>query len=358
MERQKQADCKKCILLIDKLKKEHHLSFEEWYQVIDGCCQETLEYVSKLARKQTQKVYGNRIFIRGLIEISNYCKNNCYYCGIRCGNSNAQRFRLGKDEILECCETGYALGFRTFVLQGGEDPVQDDDFIIDVVRSIRMKYPDCAITLSIGEKEKESYEAFFKAGANRYLLRHETADEEHYSKLHPKNMSMQHRMDCLRKLKQIGYQTGAGMMIGSPGQTTKHLCKDMMFLEELQPEMVGMGPFIPHKDTRFADEGHGSVDMTIYLLALTRLLLPNALIPATTALATVSEDGRMRGINAGANVVMPNLSPLNTREKYNLYDNKAITGGESAERIALLKQELQKNGYEVVIDRGDYRREI
>ncbi len=343
--------------LIDKLAKEHRLEQKEWYQVISDCCLQTIEYAGKLATKQVKENYGNKVFIRGLIEISNYCKNNCLYCGIRCGNTNAKRFRLSKDEILDCCKNGYALGFRTFVLQGGEDPIQDDVFIIDVVSTIRKKYPDCAITLSIGEKEKESYEAYFNAGANRYLLRHETADEEHYQNLHPENMKLENRIRCLKDLKQIGFQTGAGMMIGSPGQSIDTLCKDMALLEELQPEMVGMGPFIPHKDSVFAKEPSGSVDLTVYLLSLTRLLLPRVLLPATTALSTVSGQGRIRGILAGANVVMPNLSPLTTREKYNLYDNKAITGGESAEKIAQLKEELNAIGYEVVIDRGDYRRE-
>lgn len=343
--------------LIDKLKKNRHLESDEWRQVISDCHPETMEYARQLAHTQAQEVYGNKVFIRGLIEISNYCKNNCHYCGIRCGNVNANRFRLSKEEILSCCENGYALGFRTFVLQGGEDPVQDDAFIVDVVQTIRKKYPDCAITLSVGEKEKESYEAYYNAGANRYLLRHETADEEHYHMLHPQNLKLENRIRCLRDLKQIGFQTGAGMMIGSPGQSVDTLCKDMALLEELQPEMVGMGPFIPHKDSIFANEPAGSVDLTVYLLSLTRLLLPRVLLPATTALSTVSGQGRSRGILAGANVVMPNLSPLTTRAKYNLYDNKAITGGESAEKITQLKEEFNAIGYEVVIDRGDYRRE-
>ena len=343
--------------LIDKLKKNRHLEPDEWRQVIGNCNPQTMEYARQLAYTQAREIYGNKVFIRGLIEISNYCKNNCHYCGIRCGNTNANRFRLSKDEILECCETGYELGFRTFVLQGGEDPVQDDAFIVDVVQTIRKKYPDCAITLSVGEKEKESYEAYFNAGANRYLLRHETADDKHYQMLHPQNLNLENRIRCLKDLKQIGFQTGAGMMIGSPGQSIDTLCKDMALLEELQPEMVGMGPFIPHKNSIFANDPAGSVDLTIYLLSLTRLLLPHVLLPATTALSTVSSDGRSRGILAGANVVMPNLSPLTTREKYNLYDNKAITGGESAQKIAQLKEELNTIGYEVVIDRGDYRRE-
>lgn len=343
--------------LIDTLKEERHLSAEQWEAVLSDCHPDTINYAAHLAKEEAHKQYGNRIFIRGLIEISNYCKNNCYYCGIRCANKNAKRFRLTKEEILHCCETGYALGFRTFVLQGGEDPMQGDEFFTDLISEIRKKYPDCAITLSIGEKEKESYEAFYKAGANRYLLRHETADEKHYESLHPDNMSLSHRMQCLKNLKDIGYQTGAGMMVGSPGQTIKQLCQDMLFLEELQPEMVGMGPFIPHKDTQFADKAHGSVDLTIYLLSLTRLLLPRVLLPATTAVATLHKDGRRRAIMAGANVVMPNLSPLNAREKYNLYDDKAISGLESAQEIALLKKEIEDIGYEVVIDRGDYRRE-
>lgn len=314
---------------------------------------EERQFAADLARETATRQFGKQIYFRGLIEFTNYCKNDCYYCGIRKSNKNASRYRLTREEILNCCQAGYELGFRTFVLQGGEDPYYNDERILGLVRDIRKNYPDCAITLSIGEKEKESYQAFREAGADRYLLRHETADKEHYRKLHPEELALSHRIQCLKDLKSLGYQTGAGFMVGSPGQTVETLIKDLEFLEELQPEMVGIGPFIPHHDTPFAKEAQGGLDLTLYLLSLVRLLLPKVLLPATTALGTIDSQGRERGILAGANVVMPNLSPENVREKYLLYDNKIHTGKEAAECLDALRESMGKIGYEIVVDRGD-----
>jgi len=298
--------------------------------------------------------YGNKVYTRGLIEFTNYCKNNCYYCGIRCGNRNAARYRLTKEEILECCQEGHGLGFRTFVLQGGEDPYYTDERMAEIIRAVKSRYPDCALTLSVGEKPRESYRLFKEAGADRYLLRHETADGDHYRKLHPASMSLENRKRCLYDLKALGYQVGAGMMVGSPGQTPDTLAEDLLFLQELQPEMVGIGPFIPHHDTPFREEPAGSVELTLYLLSVIRLLLPKVLLPATTALGTMAEDGRERGILAGANVVMPNLSPLKNRRQYELYDNKICTGDEAAECRSGLAKRVAAVGYELVDERGDY----
>lgn len=339
--------------LSDKLEFENHLSMEEWCRILQFNDKEFMEELFERARKYQHKYYGNGIFIRGLIEISNICKNNCYYCGIRRDNKNASRYRLSNEQILECCDKGYKLGYRTFVMQGGEDGYFSDEVMTDIISTIKSRYSDCAVTLSLGERSYESYRRMYEAGADRYLLRHETADNEHYRMLHPKELSLEERKQCLFNLKEIGYQVGTGFMVGSPGQTITNIAKDLLFLEELKPQMVGIGPFIPHHDTVFAQNNAGSVELTIYLIALIRLLLPKALIPATTALGTLDPKGREKGIMAGANVIMPNLSPVSVREKYSLYDNKLCTGDEDAAYKKNLEERMKKIGYEVLTGRGD-----
>ncbi len=296
--------------------------------------------------------YGTDVYIRGLIEFTNYCKNNCYYCGIRRDNTKANRYRLSKDDILSCCAEGYRLGFRTFVLQGGEDGFFTADKVCDIVSTIKDTYPDCAVTLSIGEWDYDSYKAFFEAGADRYLLRHETANSRHYNKLHPDNMSLATRKECLFNLREIGFQTGSGFMVGSPFQTLDTIIDDLKFLLELKPHMIGIGPYITHKDTPFKDYFSGSLDLTLKLISILRLMHPHALIPATTALGTIHPEGREMGLKAGANVVMPNLSPVGVREKYSLYDNKICTGDEAAQCIGCLTNRVQKAGYNIVTHIG------
>ena len=298
--------------------------------------------------------YGKDVYIRGLIEFTNYCKNNCLYCGIRCGNQHAQRYRLSKEEILDCCREGWELGYRTFVLQGGEDPWYNAERIEDLVRAIKTQHPDCAIPLSVGAHPREGYQKWHDAGADRYLLRHETADAEHYASLHPKNLTLEHRMACLRDLKDIGYQVGCGVMVGSPGQTTDCIAKDLLFLHDLQPQMVGIGPFIPHCDTPFRDAPQGGLELTLFLLGIIRLMLPQVLLPATTALGTIHPEGREQGILAGANVCMPNLSPVSVRKKYALYNNKISTGEEAAQSRDALAKRIASIGYRVVVSRGDH----
>lgn len=310
-------------------------------------------YLFQKAQEVRKQYYGNTVYIRGLVEISNHCRNNCYYCGIRALNRQVARYRLSKDDILDCCEHGYTLGFRTFVLQGGEDMYYTDAMMIDIISSIRKRYPDCAITLSIGERSYDTYKAYYEAGANRYLLRHETANVEHYAQLHPQELSAMHRRQCLYDLKDIGYQVGTGFMVGSPYQTAARLVEDLKFIADLQPQMVGIGPFIPHHQTPFAHAKQGSEVLTLRLLAILRLMLPTVLLPATTALSTVDDRGREKGILAGANVIMPNLSPARVREKYMIYDNKAYTGVESAEGLRELNARLQQIGYEITVSRGD-----
>ena len=341
--------------VIDKLCQEHTLNAEEYRLLL--LCQDTEAnaYLQQKAQQTTLARFGNAVFIRGLIEISNRCRNNCLYCGIRKSNTMVSRYSLSRETILSCCREGYALGFRTFVLQGGEDISQTDNWVTETVASIRQEFPDCAITLSLGEKSKEAYQRFFDAGANRYLLRHETFNETHYRNLHPSEMSQTYRLNCLQSLKDIGYQTGTGIMVGSPGQTIDHLLEDILFIEHFQPEMIGIGPFIPHADTPFANEQAGNIELTLKLLSIFRLMHPSALIPATTALASLSPDGRERGILAGANVVMPNLSPSVVREKYTLYNNKVAFGSEAAEGLKLLEKQLNKIGYTISRERGDYK---
>ncbi len=339
--------------LLDRLEREHVLDAEEFEALLDGRTRALEEDLFRRAAAIRKAHYGNAVYTRGLIEFTNCCRNDCYYCGIRRSNVHAERYRLTKEEILECCRLGYSLGFRTFVLQGGEDPWYTAERIADLVHSIKAQHPDCAVTLSVGEYSRETYALWRQAGADRYLLRHETADADHYARLHPPELSLARRKQCLWDLKDLGYQVGAGFMVGSPGQTHAHLAKDLLFLHELQPQMVGIGPFLPQKDTPFGEEPAGSMEETLFLLGLIRLMLPGVLLPATTALGTIHPRGREKGILAGANVVMPNLSPPDVREKYMLYDGKISTGTEAAECRADLQARMQAIGYTLVVDRGD-----
>lgn len=339
--------------LIDKLAQERDLPDQELLELITTTDSAANELLAARADKIRQQYYGKKVYIRGLIEFTNYCKNNCYYCGIRAGNGQAQRYRLTKEQILDCCAEGYRLGFRTFVLQGGEDPYYTDERICDIVAAIRAQHPDCAITLSIGEKERASYQAYFDAGANRYLLRHETATPEHYAQLHPASMSLANRKRCLFDLKEIGYQVGSGFMVGSPYQTPANLLADLRFLQELEPDMIGIGPYITHEQTPFADKKSGTAEQTLRLLSILRLMFPYALLPATTALGTIHPNGRELGLKAGGNVVMPNLSPVSVRKLYELYENKICTGEEAAQCRGCLEARVRMAGYEIVTDRGD-----
>lgn len=340
--------------LVDKLFETGDLSDDELKILIES--DEFNEPLAEAADIRRRENYGDKVYIRGLIEFTNYCRNNCYYCGIRRDNKKAERYRLTKDEILLCCDEGYRLGFRTFVMQGGEDPYYSDEMICDIVSKIKSRYPDCAVTLSIGEKPRESYQAFFDAGADRYLLRHETADPEHYGKLHPEAMSLENRKRCLFDLKEIGYQVGSGFMVGSPYQTTENLISDLHFLQKLQPDMIGIGPYITHADTPFAEFKSGNVMLTLRLVSILRLMFPYALIPSTTALGTIHPQGRELGLKAGANVVMPNLSPVSVRKLYSLYENKICTGEEAAQCRGCLERRVESAGYKIVTDIGNVRK--
>lgn len=343
------------INIIEKLKKEQTATKEELVFLLENITDEELKVLRRKAQVTAIMNFRKDIYIRGLIEISNYCKNDCHYCGIRRSNKNAVRYRLTKEQILSCCDLGYELGFRTFVMQGGEDPYFTDDAMCDIIHTVKSKYPGCAITLALGERGKESFKKLYDAGADRYLLRHETADPEHYKKLHPPELNYENRIRSLYELKEIGFQTGAGFMVGSPFQTTENLADDLLFIKELEPQMCGIGPFIPHKDTIFADKPHGSLRLTLILLSIIRLMQPKILLPATTALGTIDPKGRELGILHGANVVMPNLSPQEHRADYALYDNKACTGEEAAECIQCLSRRLNSIGYQIVTDRGDFK---
>ncbi len=341
-------------LIIEELKNNKTLNDKDFLRLLTEYTEEDLSFIRELAREVAVSNFGHGIYIRGLIELTNYCKNDCYYCGIRKSNLNVERYRLNLEQVLACCEQGYSVGFRTFVMQGGEDAGIKDQDIVLYIREIKKKFPDCAITLSLGERSEQTYQNFYDAGANRYLLRHETSDHTHYGVLHPAKMSLDNRLNCLHILKKIGFQTGTGIMVGTPEQRVEHLLKDIRFIEQLQPQMIGMGPFLSHCDTPFAHHPNGSFSMSLLLLSIFRLMHPKALIPSTTALASLDPKGREAGILSGANVVMPNLSPVDQRKKYSLYNNKAALGAESAEGLALLDKQLQSIGYHISYDRGDY----
>ena len=342
--------------LILKLRNTRSLSEEEYARLIRDRTPESARLLAALAVEERERIYGRDVFIRGLIEFTNICRNDCLYCGLRRSNKALARYRLTPEEILSCADEGYRLGFRTFVLQGGEDAFFTDGVLIPLIRKLKAAHPDCAVTLSLGERSRESYQALFDAGADRYLLRHETADSAHYAHLHPPEMSFEHRMQCLAELKEIGYQVGCGFMVASPGQTEHELAKDLKFIESFRPDMCGIGPFIPHHQTPFRNMPAGSAELTCYLLSVIRLMLPAILLPATTALGTVHPRGREMGILAGANVVMPNLSPGEVRKQYELYNNKICTGEESAQCRACLDMRLESIGYRTVISRGDAAR--
>lgn len=342
--------------LIDRLAVGERLSHGELVSLIDERTPETAAYLAEKAVVVRKAIYGNTVFIRGLIEVSNICKNDCLYCGIRAGNPHCDRYRLTEEDILSACAEGHELGFRTFVLQGGEDGHFTDERLTSLLTAIKAAHPDCAVTLSLGERSRESYQRLFDAGADRYLLRHETATKSHYERLHPSNLSFDNRMNCLRDLREIGYQVGCGFMVGSPYQTTADIARDLKFIADFKPDMCGIGPFIPHKDTVFADFTAGTVELTCYLLSIIRLIHPPVLLPATTALGTIHPEGRELGILSGANVVMPNLSPASVRKKYMLYNDKVSDGAESAQSKDELVRRMTAIGYEVVTARGDVRK--
>lgn len=340
------------IQLIDKLVAEEDLSSEEFLYLLENLDETSKSYLIEKSVETRMAHYGDKVYMRGLVEISSYCKQNCVYCGIRSGNDKAERYRLTKEQIMSACDEGYWLGYRTYVLQGGEDDYFTDDRVVELVQMIKHKYPDTRVTLSLGERSRESFQKFYDAGADRYLLRHETASRELYNKIHP-NMSYDNRRECLNILKDIGYQVGAGFMVGIPGQTLSNLVEDLKFLKELEPHMVGIGPFIPHKDTPFRNFESGTLELTETMLAMIRLILPDVLLPATTSLGSLDPKGRERGLKAGANVVMPNLSPTEVREKYALYDGKICTGDEAAHCRRCIEGRINSAGYQVDMSVGD-----
>lgn len=341
--------------IIDLLVHNRTVSDDQFKVLLSNLDESEQAYLYECARNIAQKQFGKNIYIRGLIEFSNYCHNDCYYCGLRASNREVERYRLSKEDVLACCQVGYEIGFRTFVLQAGEDHSYHRN-MEDIIKSIRETYPDCAITLSLGEKDETTYRKYYEAGANRYLLRHETVNDAHYRTLHPDKMDLQNRLECITTLKTIGFQTGSGIMVGSPNQTLDTIIEDIHFLEALQPQMIGIGPFLPHRDTPFKDQAKGSLTQTLIILAMMRIMHPQALIPSTTALATLDPKGRLLGILAGANVVMPNLSPVNVRKQYSLYNDKASMGAEAAESLVLLQAQLDTIGYQISYDRGDFRK--
>lgn len=341
--------------LVERLVSEHKLDAEGFSSLLASRDSDTFNLLRENAAEVTLRRFGSRVYIRGLIEVTNYCRNNCLYCGIRRDNRQVHRYRLSDEDILGCCEAGYELGFRTFVLQGGEDGALTDRRLVPLVSKMHSRYPDCAITLSLGERPEESYQALYDAGARRYLLRHEAASRELYEQIHPAEMSWHNRVSCIESLSRIGFQTGMGMMVGVPGQTIDHLVQDLLFIQQMRPQMVGIGPFIPHSQTPLGQHPAGDVSLTHFLLSIVRLLLPDALIPATTALATLSPQAQLQGVLAGANVIMPNLSPSDVRRNYEIYEGKAAYGAEAAEGLKILADQLATIGYEINYDIGNYK---
>lgn len=339
--------------LVEKLYETGSLDDGELKQLIESKNENTADVLRRRADEVRQKYYGKKVFLRGLIEISSYCKNNCYYCGIRRSNKSAERYRLDYHDVMHSAEIGRKLGLHTFVLQGGEDAFFTDNYLCTLIYDLKSTYPDCAVTLSLGERSYESYKRLKEAGADRYLLRHEAADSDLYYRLHPHGMSLENRKQCLYNLKELGYQVGAGFMVGVPYQTTENLISDIRFMQELQPQMIGIGPFIPHKDTLFRDEKGGTLELTLRLLGILRLMFPKVLLPATTALGSISPIGRTLGLQTGCNVIMPNISPEDARKKYMLYNNKLISGSETAEGLEILRREIESAGYEIAKERGD-----
>lgn len=339
--------------LIDALDKNGDLPENDLLAILDQIDRASYEYLREKADRKRKLHYEDRVFMRGLIEFTNFCAQDCSYCGIRASNIKADRYRLTQEEILSCCTEGYRLGYRTYVLQGGEDPWFTDEKLCAIIEEIKTRFPDSAITLSVGERSRESYQRLFDAGADRYLLRHETASKRLYERLHP-GMSFKNRMDCLKNLKEIGFQVGAGFMVGLPDQTNSDLVMDLKFLHDFNPHMIGIGPFIPHSDTPLGGSDGGTVEKTLVMVALTRLMVPGALMPATTAMGTLDSLGREKAIKAGANVVMPNLSPTDVRTKYEIYENKICTGDEAAHCRVCIEKRIEGAGYTVDMSKGDH----
>ncbi len=344
------------LALVEALEKGERLGEEDFFALLTHRDPQTDQRLRDGASRVRERIYGDTVFVRGLIEITNHCKNDCLYCGIRCSNSRAERYRLTEEQILACAHRGAEMGFSTFVLQGGEDPYFTDERLCRLVERLKETYPDKAVTLSLGERGRESYRRLRQAGADRYLLRHESADAAHYARLHPPKMRLETRMRALYDLRELGFQVGCGMMVESPYQTARHLAKDLAFIAHFQPEMCGIGPFIPHGETPFASYGAGSGALTCFLLALVRLSCPAVLLPATTALNTLDEGSRAKGMQWGANVVMPNLSPEDAKARYQLYHRKLSHGAEALEGLAQLKNEMNAIGRRVVMDRGDCKK--
>ncbi len=338
--------------LLVKLYEENELSRDEIVHIINEIDAAGKKKLYDLARMKQREYYDDHVYLRGLIEFSNICRRNCLYCGIRRSNRNVERYRLKKSQIVQCCEEGYQLGYRSFVLQSGEDNYYTVHRLTALVEKIRANFPDVAITLSVGERDELTYQKLYDAGADRYLLRHETASRRLYGILHPK-ASYDERMDCLRVLKRIGYQVGSGFMVGLPKQTAEDLADDLLFLKELNPDMIGIGPFIPHSETPLKFMKGGSLDQTLVMIALARLIVPDSLIPATTAIGSIHPLGRELALNAGANVVMPNLSPMSVRSKYELYDNKICTTDQPDQCYHCMERRIESVGFKVNRGRGD-----
>ncbi len=304
--------------LIQKAKLKHNLTKNE---IIGLLSNKDIDIELFSAADEVRKKYvGDEVHLRALIEFSNYCRCSCLYCGIRCDNRLVERYRLSKDQILSLSKIAVDFGYKTIVLQSGEDIYYSADYLSQIIKKI--KENDVAVTLSIGERPAEEYKILKEAGADRFLLRIETTDIELYKKMHPK-ASIENRKRCLYDLKNLGYETGSGCLVGLPNQSIESLADDILFFKELDADMIGIGPLIPHENTPLKNVNSGDFNLALKVMALTRLLLPDINIPATTAMETLNPNGRLIALQSGANVVMPNVTFDEYKSKYEIYPDKA-----------------------------------
>jgi biotin synthase len=298
-----------------------------------------------------KRYFKDEVHIRGIIEFSNYCMKNCFYCGLRRDNKTIERYRISEDEIIDTALKAGELGYKTILLQSGEDGGYTIEGLCAIIKRIRSNL-DCAITLSLGEKSFDEYRSLRDAGADRYLLRFETSDRGLFNKLKP-DSSYENRLDCIKNLKKLGFQVGSGFMVGLPGQTYEILADDILLLRELDLDMIGIGPFLSHHNTPLGNSASGTLDLTLRALAIIRILMPDVHIPATTAMGTVEKGGREKALQCGANVIMPNVTPIKYRKYYEIYPNKICIDDAPSDCRACIEGMLKSLGRAAATNKGD-----
>ena len=324
-------------------------------EIVEILAKDNADEIFHLADETRKNFVGDEVHLRGLIEFSNICKRNCKYCGLQSGNKTVERYRLSEEEIINFAKKGVSYGYKTIVLQSGEDDFFDADRMCKIIRQI--KNLDVALTLSIGEKSYDEYKAYKEAGANRYLLRIETTDEKLYSKLHP-NMSFENRVNCLDNLKKLGFELGSGCLVGLPEQSNESLANDILFFEDIKADMIGIGPFIPHEQTPLWVENESDFEKSekfekaLRVMALVRIIMKNINIPATTAMETINPNGRIIALKSGANVVMPNITEGDYRKKYEIYPGKICLNDTPAHCRGCIEGKIKSIGRYISNDYG------